>query len=161
MIFMRHIKKFESYSINEEVTTIGGIDLDQLEFGFLTIAESEKFYTKEEKVKALQILNAQLGASPQGTKFAELVDCLLSTSTVSSNSMKSKITNLTARTLYYELLNLMKEKQDPQKIANLKIFIAQFAKEMLIVKGEDGQLINSDARLGAPASARESYKWKR
>lgn len=163
MIFMKHIRKFESFSINEEVMTLGGMDLDPLGFGFLTKEEAEKRYSEKERVKALQILNAQFGASELGLKFAELIDLLLTTSPLSPE-MKSPNSYLGARKRYFDLLDGMKTKQDPQKIANLKIFITQFAKKMEIIKGEDGKLLIMKSEEGVPAgdaSAKESYNWRR
>lgn len=159
MIFMKHIRKFESFSINEEVMTLGGMDLDPLGFGFLTKEEAEKRYSEKERVNALQILNKQFGMSELGTKFAELIDLLLTTSPLSPE-MKSPNSYLGARKRYFDLLDGMKTKQDQYKIDNLKIFITQFAKKMEIIKDDKGKLITVAGSTG-PSGAKESYNWRR
>lgn len=163
---MKHLKKFENFSLtgivpmNEEVTTVGGIDVDQLAFGLFTQQESNNFIKSEQRVEALRILNKQfVPGSDMGKKWAELVDYISQTAPVSSSMKSPKSEDLGLRTHYFELLDMMKEKPDPLTVKNLKLFMTQFAKKAGLVKDESGKLIMV-AGSKAPSAAKESYNFR-
>ena len=81
---MRHLRKFENFSLtgiipmNEEVTTVGGIDVDKLQFGLLTKEEAAKVANMAARVASLNILNGQFkSGSEMGKKWTELLDFIL------------------------------------------------------------------------------------
>lgn len=167
MIFMKHLKKFENFSLtgiipmNEEVTTVSGIDVDKLEFGLLTADEAKKVVNTAGRVAALNILNGQFKAgSEMGKKWSELVEFILQTSPLHSAIKMDKSNASGARLLYFELLEMMGEKRDPLILSNLKIFMQPFSTKMGIIKDKDGKLMPV-AGSTAPAAAKESYNWKR
>ena len=171
MIFMRHLRKFENFSLtgiipmNEEVTTVGGIDVDKLQFGLLTKEEASKVANMAARVASLNILNGQFkSGSEMGKKWTELLDFILSTSPLHSAIKMDKTQALGARNYYFELLKMMGDKRDPLIISNLKTFIQPFANKMQIIIGvnfeeKDGKFVMKTGS-GAPTAAKESFRFR-